>query len=608
MGDPGQTPNRRRFEPRDSLAGRICNRAHVLLRPGDNVADHPWIKNYPDGVHWDAELPLMPVQQLLDDAVRRWPEHPAIEFMGRTLCYRELGELADRAAKGLQGLGVGPGVHVGLYLPNTPHYPIAFFGVLKAGGTVVNYSPLDAERVLAHKIEDSETDLLVTLDLAALYPQMARLLGASRLKRLVVGHFADYAAQPAACRCACTAAGQLAPVAVDDRHISFEQLLANDGACETHALGDLRQAVVVLQYTGGTTGLPKGAMLTHANLTAACAQYVATSQGNPRVLTEGAERALVVLPLFHIYALTVNLLYGVRLGALMVLHPRFDLDAVIKDLIDKRITVFCGVPTMYMAMANHPTVQAGGLRSLQFCGSGGAPLPVEVANRFVELTGCKLNEGWGMTETSPTGTFTPVHGMRKAGSCGMPLPGIELKFESLADPERDAAPGEPGELCIRGPNVMKGYWKNAAATAKSMTRDGFFRSGDVARMDADGFVFIVDRTKDMLLCGGFNVYPRVIEEAIYEHPAVEEVCVIGIPDDYRGQSPKAFVKLKKGAPALTLDELKAFLKDRIGKHEMVQALELRAELPKSPVGKLLKKDLVEEEARKRTHSTAAGHT
>jgi long-chain acyl-CoA synthetase len=568
------------------------------------LADHPWIKSYPKGVRWDAELPLMPVQQLLDDAVRKWPENPAIEFMGRTLSYRELGELVNRAAKGFQDLGVGPGVHVGLYLPNTPHYPIAFFGVLKAGGTVVNYSPLDAERVLAHKVEDSATDFLVTLDLAALYPQMARLLGVSRLKKLVVGNLTDYAANPGAVRAHLQGAGQLVPVATDERHLSFEQLVANDGDYQAQALGDLTQAVVALQYTGGTTGLPKGAMLTHANLSAACAQYMETSQGEPRVLTEGVERALVVLPLFHIYALTVNLLFGVRLGALLVLHARFDLDAVINDLVAKKISVFVGVPTMYMAMANHPKVKAGELRSLKFCGSGGAPLPVEVAQRFFELTGAQLCEGWGMTETSPTGTFTPAHGMRKAGSCGMPIPNIELKFESLTEPGRDAAPGEPGELCIRGPNVMKGYWNNPDATAKSMTADGFFRSGDVARMDEDGFVFIVDRTKDMLLCGGYNVYPRVIEEAIYEHSSVEEVCVIGIPDAYRGQSPKAFIKLKKDAPALTLDELKTFLRDRIGKHEMVAEMEVRAELPKSPVGKLLKKDLVDEEARKRAAATA----
>ncbi|MDP9045588.1 MAG: long-chain fatty acid--CoA ligase [Pseudomonadota bacterium] len=560
--------------------------------------DHPWIKNYPAGVRWDAELELMPVQQLLDDAVLRWPDHPALAFMGGTLTYRRLGELADRAAKGLQRLGVGPGVHVGLFLPNTPHYPIAFFGVLKAGGTVVNYSPLDAERVLAHKIEDSQTDILVTLDLAALYPQMARQLGPTRLRKLVVGRFDDYAGEPATVRARLQGAGQLVVVPSDDQHVPFEQLLANDGAFEPHALGDLRQAVAVLQYTGGTTGLPKGAMLTHANLSAACAQYMAISRGDPPVLSEGSERLLGVLPLFHIYALTVNLLFGMRLGALQVLHSRFDVDAAVADLVEQRITVFSGVPTMYMALAGHPRVRAGELRSLQFCGSGGAPLPVEVAQRFTALTGAPLNEGWGMTETAPTGTFTPVHGMRKAGSCGMPLPRIELKFERLGEPGRDAEPGEPGELCIRGPNVMKGYWNNPQATAESMTADGFFRSGDVAYMDADGFVFIVDRTKDMLLCSGFNVYPRVIEEAIYEHPAVEEVCVIGIPDAYRGQTPKAFIKLRRDAAAFTLETLQEFLAERVGRHEMVQALELRAELPKSPVGKLLKRELVEEERRR----------
>ena len=568
------------------------------------LAEHPWIKSYPDGVKWDAPLPLMPVQNLLDDAVKRWPDRPAIEFMGHVINYAELGDLANRAAKGFQEIGVGPGVHVGLYLPNTTHCAIAFFGVLKAGGTVVNYSPLDAERVLAHKIEDSETDILVTLDLAVLYPQMARLLGSSRLRKLVVGNIGDHSAHPAAVRAQLQVAGQLSAVPADDLHLTFDQLLTNDGAYRQHALGDLRQAIAVLQYTGGTTGLPKGAMLTHANLSAACAQYMATTQGHPKVLTEGAERMLVVIPLFHIYSLTVNLLFGVRLGALLVLHARFDLDAVINDLVAKKITIFAGVPTMYTAFTHHPKVREGALRSLQFCGSGGAPLPVEVANRFFELTGCQLNEGWGMTETSPTGTFTPVHGMRKAGSCGMPLPGIELKFESLTEPGTDAAPGEPGELCIRGPNVMKGYWKAIEATAKSMMADGFFRSGDVARMDADGFVFIVDRTKDMLLCGGYNVYPRVIEEAIYEHPAVEEVCVIGIPDEYRGQSPKAFIKLKKEAPAFSLDALKSFLKDRIGKHEMVQEMELRAELPKTAVGKLSKKDLVDEEAHKRAAAAA----
>ena len=260
---------------------------------------------------------------------------------------------------------------------------------------------------------------------------------------------------------------------------------------------------------------------------------------------------------------------------------------------------------MFTAMVNHPRMSALDLKSLKFCGSGGAPLPAEIEHRFFALTGCHLNEGWGMTETSPTGTFTPARGRRKAGSCGMPLPGIRLKFEAVGQPGQTAPPGEPGEMCIAGPNVMRGYWKNEDATAASMTADGYFRTGDIAYMDADGFVFIVDRSKDMLLCGGFNVYPRLIEDAIYEHPSVAEVCVIGVPDAYRGQSPKAFVTLKAGAAPFTIDELKSFLKGHLGKHEMVQELEIRAELPKTPIGKLAKKDLIADEQRKRAGAGAA---
>ncbi|MEO6747574.1 MAG: AMP-binding protein, partial [Caldimonas sp.] len=247
----------------------------------------------------------------------------------------------------------------------------------------------------------------------------------------------------------------------------------------------------------------------------------------------------------------------------------------------------------------HPGIAKYDLSSLKFCGSGGAPLPLEVAQRFAAVSGCNLSEGWGMTETSPTGTFTPVHGKRKAGSCGLPMPRIEIRMLDLDDPTRYVALGERGEMCIRGPNVMNGYWNKPDATAAVTTFDGMMRTGDVATMDSDGFVFIVDRTKDMILCSGFNVYPRNLEEAIYEHPAVAEVSVIGIHDEYRGQSPKAFVKLKPGAAAFTLPELQAFLKERLGKHEMVQGLDIRDELPKTPVGKLSKKELYEEEEKKR---------
>jgi long-chain acyl-CoA synthetase len=553
--------------------------------------DKPWIKSYPAGVRWDAEIPLTPVQQILKESASKWPNNPAIDFMGRKISYSELDDLANRAANGLQKLGVKPGVHVGLYLPNSPHYLVSLFGVLKAGGTVVNYSPLDAAKVLEHKIEDSRTDFLITLDMASLYPQMGALLGKTRLKKLIVGNLGEMSAQPDAVNARMQATKQLSNVPNDDRHITFQALLDNDGIYRSYPIADLTDAIAVLQYTGGTTGLPKGAMLTHANLTAATSQCIETTRTDPPTLDEGKERVLAVLPPFHIYALTVNMLLGIHIGAELVLHTRFDVDAVVKDLTEKKITAFPGVPTMFVAVLNHPGAADADLSSLKWCNSGGAPLPLEVQQSFEKLTGCRLAEGWGMTETSPTGTFTPVTNEPRAGSCGVPSPGITIKFLDLGDNTTYVPLGKSGELCIRGPNVMKGYWKNPDATAEIMTPDGFMRTGDVGYMDEDGYVYIVDRTKDMLLCGGFNVYPRVLEEAIYKHPGVEEVAVVGIRDEYRGQSPKAFIKLKERAEKFTLDELQKFLKDKLGKHEMVQALEIRNALPKTPVGKISKKDL-----------------
>ena len=564
------------------------------------MIEHPWIKSYPPGVRWDADILLMPVQQILEDSAAKWPNNPALDFMGKKISYDELNDLANRAANGFQRLGVKPGVHVGIYLPNTPHYVISFFGVLKAGGTVVNYSPLDAEKVLEHKVEDSETDFIVTLDLAALYPQMGRLLGPTRLKKLIVGNLAEMSAQPEAVKAQLVNAKQLANVASENKHLTFHDLLDNDGIYQIYPIADIAGTIAVLQYTGGTTGLPKGAMLSHANLSAATHQYVETTRTRPPLLEEGCERVLAVLPPFHIYALTVNMLLGIRLGAELILHTRFDVAEVVKDICDKKITSFPGVPTMYVAIINYPGVETLDLSSIKWCASGGAPLPLEVQQRFQAVSGCRLAEGWGMTETSPTGTFTPLQGPVKPGSCGIPIPGITIKFADIEDPSRYVALGERGEICIGGPNIMKGYWKQPKATKETMTADGLLRTGDVGYMDEDGYVFIVDRTKDMLLCGGFNVYPRIIEEAIYQHPGVEEVIVIGIHDDYRGQSPKAFVKLKAHSNAITLEQMKDFLKDKLGKHEMISALEIRDALPRTAVGKLSKKELYDEEASQRT--------
>jgi long-chain acyl-CoA synthetase len=560
--------------------------------------DQPWVKSYPAGVRQDAPIEIASAQSVLDKSAKRFGPLPALQFMDRRITYAELEELTNRAAAGFQKLGVGPGVHVGLYLPNTPHYVIAFFGVLKAGGTVVNYSPLEALRSLEYKVSDSNTDILVTLDVASLYPQADKLLASTRLKRLIVAEFAEWALAPGPVKAQMTAGKMLSEVKYDDRILAFRDLLENDGRFVVHPLGDLKEALAVIQYTGGTTGSPKGAMLTHANLTVAASLYaeVATHAENAP-LRAGEERFLCILPLFHIYSLSVVLMLGFRLGAELVLHPRFDPAAAARDLVLKRITVYAGVPTMHVAILALPGVERMDFSSLRLCGSGGAPLPVAVKERFEQVVGCPLGEGWGMTETSPIGTFTPRGGPAKPGSCGVPYPGTQMKFVDVIDPEREVALGERGEICVKGPHVMKGYWKKPEETANAMTSDGYFRTGDVGVMDDDGYVFIVDRTKDMLLCGGFNVYPRNIEEAIYQHPSVEEASVIGIPDAYRGETPKAFIKLKAGAPLLTLDELKGFLKDRLGKHEMIGALELRDELPKTAVGKISKKDLRELEAR-----------
>jgi long-chain acyl-CoA synthetase len=309
----------------------------------------------------------------------------------------------------------------------------------------------------------------------------------------------------------------------------------------------------------------------------------------------GEERLLAVLPPFHVYALVVNMLFGLKLGAEIILHARFDMATVLNDIVTKRVTVFCGVPTMFVGLLQ-ANLAALDLTSLRFCNSGGAPLPVQVQDQFQAVSGASLAEGWGMTETSAIGTFTPARGVRHAGSCGVPAPGVEFRFTDITDPGRVLPFGERGEIGVRGPNIMRGYWKNDKATAEMISPDRFMRTGDVGYMDADGYVYIVDRTKDMLLCGGFNVYPRVIEEAIYLHPSVAECAVIGVADAYRGQAPKAFIRQKPDTDELTLEALKAFLKPHLGKHEMISSIAIVDALPRTPVGKIDKKPLYAAEA------------
>jgi len=476
-------------------------------------------------------------------------------------------------------------------LPNSPHFVIAFFAVLMAGGRVVNFSPLGAPRELKYQVADAETQVMITLGLPALYPQIAALKGTAKFETLIVASLADFLPAPVA-----AAFGPPAErVGGSGRELDFAALIAGDGAYVRHPRGALEDEVAVLQYTGGTTGQPKGAMLTHANF---CAVINIFNYWNELSQDEESEKTLAVLPLFHIFGLTFIMLLSVANGAEMVLHIRFDPDRVLADIARKKITAFPAVPTMYTALVNHPKVKEFDLSSVWMWSSGGAPLPLEVQQRFEALIGLSPKEGYGLTETAPLGTLQIIDGPARQGSVGLPAPHTLLEVVDVETGTKLLPIGEKGEICIRGPQVMKGYWKKPEATEDAF-RGGRFHTGDIGFIDQEGFVTLVDRKKDMILSGGFNVFPRNIEEAIYEHPGVAEVTVIGVPDAYRGQSAKAFIALKPGHAPFGIDELKAFLADKLAKYEMPTEMEIRPSLPKTPVGKLSKKELLAEEIAKR---------
>lgn len=553
-----------------------------------------WQDKYPEEVNWDAVIPVKPVQAILEDAVERFESKPCLDFMGKIYSYRDVGRMANQAAAGFQRLGVKKGVKVGLFLPNCPQFVAAYFGIIKAGGVVVNFSPLYSEKELLHQIQDSDTDIMVTLDLKVLYPKMAAMLLQSRLRTLVIGNMAEVLPFPMNVLFPLVKARDIARVTEDKQHLSFKELLNNDGSYEPYAV-DVDEDVAVLQYTGGTTGLSKGAMLTHANL---YANVVQEEMWFPELIP-GNERVMGALPFFHVFAMTVVMNMGIHVGAKIIMHPRFELGAVLKDIANKKVTLMPGVPTMYTAILNHPKISDYDLSSIKACLSGGAPLPLEIKQGFETLTGCSLVEGYGLTETSPVACANPINGLNKVNSVGLPMPGTTIAISDKDDPHKLLDQGEIGEICISGPQVMKGYWKRPEVT-EEMIIDGRFRTGDVGYLDEDGYTFIIDRIKDLVLVGGFNVYPRNVEEAIYQHQAVAETTVIGIPDEYSGEAVKAFIKLKDNQ-TLGLEEITSFLKERLGKHEVPKHIEFRDELPKTMIGKLSKKELVEEEINKSTN-------
>lgn len=539
---------------------------------------YAWERGYPPSLDWGAPIEVRTLPALLDSAVARHGDRPAIEFEGQVLTYRELRQRIDAAATTLLRMGTGRGTAVAVYLPNTVFHPIAFFAILRVGGRVVHLSPLDSPRMLRYKLLDSGARTLVTLGARPMLDQAIALRAAGLLDHLLIadaGEDSGFAA--ASC-----------PEGVP--------LLQEPGSLlEPDPGPEDPDEIALLQYTGGTTGQPKGAILTHANLSAAVGSYRAWFQAIGEAIGP-SDRILCVLPLFHIYALTTILLLGLDRGAEILLRSRFDPTRSLDDIERRRATVFPGVPTMWISLARDPAIATRDLSSLRVLSSGGAPLPAEVAATIERLTGRRLTGGWGMTETGPAGTRLPPGRAHAPGLIGLPLPGVELRIVALDDPRRVLDPGEIGELCVRGPNVSPGYWRRPEETAAAFI-DGFLLTGDVGCMDADGTFRLVDRKHDMIISGGFNVYPSMVEQAIYEHPAVDEVLVIGVPDDYRGEAAKAYVKLRDGHDRFTLEQLRAFLADRLGRHELPAALEFRAALPRTPVGKLWRRGLIDELAR-----------
>ncbi len=552
----------------------------------------PWIDHYRHPVPWDWTPDPRSMVELFEASAAQAGDAPLIDFLGRHYSYAETLDGANRVACGLAALGYGRGDRIGLFLPNVPHYLAAYYGILKLGATVVNFSPLYTAGELADQVGDSGTRLLFTLSATALLPTALQVLERSALERLVVGSIAGALPPTKSILYRLMRRAEVTARPRDPRVIAFSQLIANRGACPAPAI-DVDQDIALIQYTGGTTGTPKGAMLTHRNLSAN-AQQVATLDPERG---QYPDRIMGVLPLFHVFANTCVLNRTVLVGGEIVMLPRFDAGQVLAALHRTRATSMPGVPTMYQALLDHPRTAQTDFSSLRVCVSGGAPLPVELREKFRAVTGASLVEGYGLSESSGVVSCNPYEGEGRARTIGQPVPGTDIRLLDKEDPGRAAPTGQPGEITVRGPQIMKGYWNRPEADDEVFVTDAggqrWLRTGDVGTVDADGFVHIVDRLKDMIAVSGFKVFPSQIEAILHHHPAIKEALVIGLPDAYRGECPRAYVVLEDGM-AIDGPALCAWLNPQIGRHERVDAVIVRDSLPRTMIGKLSRKDLLAE--------------
>ncbi len=555
--------------------------------------EKPWLKNYEPQVPPTIEYPQRPLFTNLQESARKYPDATATIILNNKLTYRQLNELADRFAAALQQLGVEKGDRVAIYTLNCPQFVISYYGALKAGAIVVTFNPLYAAREVEHQLKDSGAETMVVM--SNFYPIVKQVRPNTKLRRVIVTNIKEYF--PPVTKLLFTLAkekkgGHRADISGDPNTYWFQELLKSAPAKPMPVEVNPGDTACFL-YTGGTTGVPKGAELTHANLMSnavACRHWMHDIQ-------EGKEVILTSLPLYHSYGMTtcMNLAVYAAAALLLIPDPR-DYHDLMKNVNKHHPTLFPGVPTMYVAFNNFPDLEKYDVKSIRACMSGAAGLPVEVQKRFQELTGARLVEGYGLSEASPVTHANPVYGQNKIGTIGMPWPDTEAKIVDLETGEKELPVGEIGELIIRGPQVMKGYWKMPEETANTL-RNGWLYTGDIARMDEDGYFQIVDRKKDMIIAGGFNIYPRDVEEVLFEHPKIKEAVVAGIPDPYRGETVKAYCVLKEGETA-TEEEVVLFCKGKMAKYKVPTAIEFRADLPKTIVGKVLRRMLVEEEKKK----------
>jgi long-chain acyl-CoA synthetase len=527
----------------------------------------PWLAHYADNIAKEIEIPNITLPQMLLETTAKYPQNNALSFYGKKFTYQEVTRAANGFANVLQKKGVQKGDRVAIMLPNCPQYVISYYGTLFAGGIVTQVNPMLVEREIEHILNDSGAETIVVFD--AVYPRVKSVQKNTKLKTIIVV--------------------SLPPTGQEIEDYTFESFMAEAAGAPAPVDIDPAHDVALLQYTGGTTGRSKGAMLTHRNLYANVLQCYEFFKDTTNI---GQDRYLTVIPLFHVFGMTACMNLSIFTASESIMLPRFDLEEVLNTIKVEQPTTFPGVPTMYVAITNHPKAQEYGIDSIVVCNSGSAPMPLELMKEFEGKTGAKILEGYGLSEASPVTHCNPIFGERKPGSVGIGYPSTDYKIVDLGTGAEEVPTGELGELVIKGPQVMKGYWNMPEETAITL-RDGWLYTGDIARVDEDGYLYIVDRKKDLIIASGYNIYPRDIEEVIYEHPAVQEAVVVGVPDPYRGETVKAYVVLKAGKEA-TEEEIIDYCRQNLAAYKVPKLIEFRSELPKTNVGKILRRALREE--------------